>query len=66
MDRISERISWLVNLDTAPLPDGASLIEKVPPELRKRTEEQVQELGRAGSSRYHLRKSWPTWPASKG
>jgi hypothetical protein len=45
MDRISERISWLVYLDTAPLPDGASLMEKVPPELRKRTEEQVQELG---------------------
>jgi pimeloyl-ACP methyl ester carboxylesterase len=44
-DRISERISQLVYLDTVPLPDGASLIEKFPPELRKRTEERVQELG---------------------
>jgi pimeloyl-ACP methyl ester carboxylesterase len=44
-DRISERISQLVYLDTAPLPNGASLIEKFPPELRRRTEEQVQEFG---------------------
>jgi pimeloyl-ACP methyl ester carboxylesterase len=43
-DRISERISELVYLDTSPLPDGASLIEKFPPEHRRRTEEQVQEL----------------------
>jgi hypothetical protein len=34
-----------VYLDTAPLPDGAILLEKFPPELRKRTEEQVQEMG---------------------
>jgi hypothetical protein len=34
-----------VYLDTAPLPDGGSLIEKFPPELRERTEEQVRELG---------------------
>jgi hypothetical protein len=38
-------ISCLVYLDTAPLPDGGSLIEKFPPDLRMRTEEQVQELG---------------------
>jgi pimeloyl-ACP methyl ester carboxylesterase len=44
-DRIPERISCLVYLDTAPLPDGGMLIEKFPPELRKRTEQQVQELG---------------------
>ena len=44
-DRIPERISKLVYLDTASLPDGAIMIEKFPPELRKRTEEQVQELG---------------------
>ena len=44
-DRIPERISELVYLDTVPLPDGSSLIEKFPPELRKRTEERVQELG---------------------
>ena len=44
-DRISERISELVYLDTVPLPDGGMLIEKFPPELRKRTEGQVRELG---------------------
>ena len=44
-DRIPERISRLVYLDTAPLPDGGSMIEKFPPEVRKRTEEQVQESG---------------------
>jgi pimeloyl-ACP methyl ester carboxylesterase len=44
-DRVPDRIFELVYLDTAPLPDGASLIERFPPELRKRTEEQVQELG---------------------
>ncbi len=43
-DRIPERISELVYLDTAPLP-GGTLIEKFPPELRRRTEEQVQESG---------------------
>ena len=44
-DRIPERISELVYLDTAPLPDGGSLIEKFPPQARQRTEDQVQELG---------------------
>jgi pimeloyl-ACP methyl ester carboxylesterase len=42
-DRIPDRISCLVYLDTTPLPDGGMLIEKFPPDLRKRTEEQVQE-----------------------
>src|SRR5215218_3048420 len=44
-DRIPERISQLVYLDTAPLPDGAILLEKFPLEARKRTEDQVQEVG---------------------
>ena len=44
-DRIPERISELVYLDTAPLPNGGMLLEKFPPELRKRVEDQVQELG---------------------
>src|ERR671916_3427586 len=44
-DRIPERVSELVYLDTAPLPNGGSLIEKFPPDLRKRTVEQVAELG---------------------
>jgi pimeloyl-ACP methyl ester carboxylesterase len=44
-NRIPERISQLVYLDTAPLPDGAILLEKFPLEARERTEDQVQELG---------------------
>jgi pimeloyl-ACP methyl ester carboxylesterase len=44
-DRIPERISELVYLDTAPLPDGAVRIEKFPPEARQRTEKQVEESG---------------------
>jgi pimeloyl-ACP methyl ester carboxylesterase len=44
-DRFPERISELVYLDTTPLPDGAILLEKFPPEARERTEDQVQEWG---------------------
>ena len=44
-DRISERISELVYLDTAPLPDGTTLIETFPPEVREHIERQVEELG---------------------
>src|SRR5829696_5267755 len=44
-DRIPERISELVYLDSAPLPDGAALIETFPPEARQRIERQVEELG---------------------
>jgi pimeloyl-ACP methyl ester carboxylesterase len=44
-DRIPERISRLVYLDTATLPDGAILLEKFPPDLRERTEDQVEESG---------------------
>jgi pimeloyl-ACP methyl ester carboxylesterase len=44
-DRIPDRVSQLVYLDTAPLPDGTILIDSFPPEARKRIEEQVEELG---------------------
>jgi pimeloyl-ACP methyl ester carboxylesterase len=44
-DRIPERISELVYLDTGPLPDGTTLIETFPPEVREHIEEQVEELG---------------------
>jgi pimeloyl-ACP methyl ester carboxylesterase len=44
-DRIPGRVSRLVYLDTAPIPDGGSLIEKFPAELRVRTERQVEEAG---------------------
>jgi pimeloyl-ACP methyl ester carboxylesterase len=44
-DRIPERISELVYLDTAPLPDGTALIETFPPEVRERIEGQVEESG---------------------
>src|SRR5215210_1381277 len=43
-DREPDRISQLVYLDTAPLLDGASLLEKFPLEARERTEDQVHEL----------------------
>lgn len=42
-DRVPGRISQLVYLDTAPLPDGGALIDKFPPEARKRVERQVEE-----------------------
>jgi pimeloyl-ACP methyl ester carboxylesterase len=44
-DRMPERISELIYLDTAPLPSGGALIEKFPPEARQHTERQVEELG---------------------
>jgi pimeloyl-ACP methyl ester carboxylesterase len=44
-DRIPGRISWLVYLDTGPLPDGTALIEAFPPEARTHIERQVEELG---------------------
>jgi pimeloyl-ACP methyl ester carboxylesterase len=44
-DRIPERISQLVYLDTAPLPDGTTLIDTFPPEVRERIEGQVEESG---------------------
>jgi len=44
-DRIPERVSELVYLDTAPLPDGTTLIETFPPEVRGRVEGQVEDLG---------------------
>jgi hypothetical protein len=44
-DRIPERISELVYLDTAPLPSGGTLIDKFAPELRERTEDRVRESG---------------------
>ena len=40
-----ERISELVYLDTAPLPDGTALIETYPPEARSHIERQVEESG---------------------
>jgi pimeloyl-ACP methyl ester carboxylesterase len=44
-DRIPGRISWLVYLDTGPLPDGTALIDTFPPEARQQTERHVEELG---------------------
>jgi pimeloyl-ACP methyl ester carboxylesterase len=44
-DRIPERISELVYLDTGPLPGGVALIETFPPEARERIEREVEELG---------------------
>src|SRR5215203_5548790 len=44
-DRIPERISQLVYLDTAPLPNGTALIEVFPTEARRHIERRVEELG---------------------
>jgi pimeloyl-ACP methyl ester carboxylesterase len=44
-DRMAERISELVYLDIAPLPDGTALIETFPPEVRSHIERQVEESG---------------------
>ena len=44
-DRVPERVLRLVYLDTVPPPDGAVLLEKLPPELKEVTERQVEERG---------------------
>src|SRR3712207_6411955 len=44
-DRGPERISQLVYLDTGPIPNGTALIQTFPPEVRRRIERQVEELG---------------------
>jgi len=44
-DRIPDRISRLVYLDTGAFPDGFVLIDSFPPETRQRIERQVEELG---------------------
>ncbi|MBX6764251.1 MAG: alpha/beta hydrolase [Rubrobacteraceae bacterium] len=44
-DRVPERISRLVYLDTAPLPDGVAVADTYPPEARRYVERQVEERG---------------------
>ena len=44
-DRVPERISQLVYLDTGPIPNGMALIETFPTEARRLIERQVVELG---------------------
>ncbi|HSL00339.1 MAG TPA: alpha/beta hydrolase [Rubrobacteraceae bacterium] len=44
-DRIPERVSQLVYLDTAPLPDGVAVIDTYTAEARRYVEQQVKELG---------------------
>ena len=44
-DRVPERISQLVYLDTGPIPYGTALIETLPPEARSYVERRVEELG---------------------
>jgi pimeloyl-ACP methyl ester carboxylesterase len=44
-DRVPERISQLVYLDTGALPDGTVLIETFPTEVRRHIEQQVEESG---------------------
>ena len=44
-DRVPERISELVYLDTMPLPDGVAVIDTYPTEARGYVEKQVRDLG---------------------
>ena len=44
-DRVPERISKLVYLDTGALPDGTILIQTFLPEARRHIEQQVEDLG---------------------
>jgi len=44
-DRIPDRISRLVYLDTGAFPDGVALIDLYPPEARQRVERHVEEEG---------------------
>jgi pimeloyl-ACP methyl ester carboxylesterase len=44
-DRVPDRISQLVYLDTGALPDGTALIEVFPTEARRHIEQQVEETG---------------------
>src|SRR5687768_9657964 len=44
-DRVPDRISQLVYLDTGPLPDGTAIIETFPTEARRHIERRVEESG---------------------
>jgi len=44
-DRVPEQLAQLVYLDTAPLTDGAALLDSAPPPLRDRTIARANELG---------------------
>jgi pimeloyl-ACP methyl ester carboxylesterase len=44
-DRVPERISQLVYLDTGPIPNGTALIETFPTEAKTHIEQQVEESG---------------------
>jgi pimeloyl-ACP methyl ester carboxylesterase len=44
-DRVPERISQLVYLDTGPIPNGSALIDTFPTEARRHIERQVEESG---------------------
>ncbi len=44
-DRVPDRISQLVYLDTGALPDGTVLIETFPPEARRHIEQRAEDLG---------------------
>jgi pimeloyl-ACP methyl ester carboxylesterase len=44
-DRIPDRVSQLVYLDSGPLPDGVAFLDTQPPEARRLIERRVAELG---------------------
>jgi pimeloyl-ACP methyl ester carboxylesterase len=65
-DKIPDRISQLVYLDTGPLPDGTALIEIFPTEARRHIERQVEESGGGWRFPYHHGKSWLPLAVWKG
>jgi pimeloyl-ACP methyl ester carboxylesterase len=44
-DRIPERITQLVHLDSGPVPDGLAYLDTQPPEVRQHTEREVTTHG---------------------
>jgi len=65
-DRIPERISKLVYLDTAPLPDGVAVIDTYPAEARRYVEQQMKELGEGWRWPMPPREALPNFGSLKG
>ncbi|GDY59385.1 hypothetical protein SVIO_100080 [Streptomyces violaceusniger] len=58
-DRMPDRISRLVFIDSGPLPDGMSHLEFTPPEEQSRNAELVRAEGAGGGCRPRRGGSWP-------
>jgi pimeloyl-ACP methyl ester carboxylesterase len=65
-NRVPDRISQVVYLDTGPIPGGTALIETFPTEARRHIERRVEERGNGWGSLCRHGKSWPPSAAWKG